>query len=282
MIGEDVGALIREIGAGSQGRPRLVIDDLSMPAESAFGVDLKHISLTVRGGEIISIAGVAGNGQSELFDALSGETLCDNPSAIRFDEQDVGHLTINQRRKVGGAFVPEERLGHGAVPVFKLSENALLSRHAVGDGLSAGFLLRRGKMHTLSDDVISNYDVRKGVGDAEARSLSGGNLQKFVVGRELNRNPVIVVVNQPTWGVDAGAANLIRQSLINLAKSGAAIVTISQDLDEIFEISDKIAVISRGELSQAYPADEISLEEIGMLMAGKAERKPAAGAEHAG
>jgi len=281
MIGEDVGGLVRETAEAAAGEPRLVVEDLSMPARSAFGVSLKHVSLTVRRGEIISIAGVAGNGQSELFDALSGESVCDDPSAIRFDGKPVGNLQINERRRIGGAFVPEERLGHGAVPIFRLSENALLSRHAVGDGLSAGYLLSRQKMHGVSEAVISTYDVRTGQGDAEARSLSGGNLQKFVVGRELNRNPTIVVINQPTWGVDAGAANLIRQALINLAKSGASIVAISQDLDEIFEISDRIAVISRGELSQAYPADEISLEEIGMLMAGKAERKPAAGADHA-
>jgi len=130
--------------------------------------------------------------------------------------------------------------------------------------------------------VISDFDVRKGAGDAEARSLSGGNLQKFVVGRELNRKPAIVVVNQPTWGVDAGAAKLIRQALVDLAKAGAAIVTISQDLDEIFEISDRVAVISRGELSPPCPADEISLEEIGLLMAGKAERQSPAASRSAG
>ena len=281
MIGEDVGALVRETSPAREGEARLEVIDLSMQSESAFGVDLKNVSLTVQRGEIISVAGVAGNGQGELFDALSGEMLADRPEAIRFDGQNVGNLSINDRRRIGGAFVPEERLGHGAVPVFKLSENALLSRHAVGDGLSMGNLLSRQKMHDVSDEVITDFDVRKGVGDAEARSLSGGNLQKFVVGRELSRNPAIVVINQPTWGVDAGAANLIRQALIDLAKSGAAIVTISQDLDEIFEISDRIAVISRGELSEAYPADSISLEEIGLLMAGKAERKPDAGASHA-
>lgn len=273
MIGEDVGVLVRETTQNKLGPERLVVTDLSLPADNPFGTDLKHVSLTVRGGEIVSIAGVAGNGQGELFDALSGEAICSDPDAIRFDGADVGHLSINDRRRIGGAFVPEERLGHGAVPVFRLSENALLSRHAVGDGMAAGVFLNAGKMNAMSDKVISDFDVRKGVGDAEARSLSGGNLQKFVVGRELNREPAIVVVNQPTWGVDAGAAKLIRQALVDLAKAGAAIVTISQDLDEIFEISDRIAVISRGELSPAYPADEISLEEIGLLMAGKAERQ---------
>ncbi len=124
--------------------------------------------------------------------------------------------------------------------------------------------------------MIKTFDVRKGKADPEARALSGGNLQKFVVGRELERNPKILVVNQPTWGVDAGAAATIRQALVDLARSGAAVLVISQDLDEIFEIADRIAVISRGQLSPAVTAQELSLEKIGLLMAGSGEVSHAA------
>ena len=281
MIGEDVGALSRHRETNAGTPLRLDVRDLSIEADNAFGVDLKHVSLKVHGGEIVSIAGIAGNGQGELFDALSGEKTTHRADTIRFDGKAVGRLDINERRRLSAAFVPEERLGHGAVPVFALSENALLSRHAVGHGLGRGTLLDRREMRDVSETVVDRFDVRKGGGDAEARSLSGGNLQKFVVGRELTRNPGIVIINQPTWGVDAGAATLIRQALIDLAERGAAILVISQDLDEIMEISDRIAVISRGELSEARPAAEMSMEEIGLLMAGKAERKAAGQAIHA-
>ncbi|MEM1045081.1 MAG: ABC transporter ATP-binding protein [Pseudomonadota bacterium] len=272
MIGEDVGAVVRPDRGTGEGTPRLEVDDLSLPADNAFGVSLKHVSVAVRSGEILAVAGVAGNGQGELFDALSGERLSTRADAIRIDGNKVGRMPINERRRLGAAFVPEERLGHGAVPVFRLSENALLSRHAVGDGLKGSALLHKQGMQAVSENVIETFDVRSGGGDAEARSLSGGNLQKFVVGRELDRSPSLVVINQPTWGVDAGAAALIRQALIDLARSGSAIVAISQDLDEIFEIADRICVISRGELSEAYPAETLPMEEIGLLMAGKAER----------
>jgi simple sugar transport system ATP-binding protein len=125
--------------------------------------------------------------------------------------------------------------------------------------------------------VAADYDVRRGRPDPEARALSGGNLQKFVVGRELDRKPAVLVVNQPTWGVDAGAAAVIRQALIDLARAGSAVLVISQDLDEIFEIADRIAVISRGHLSEARPAAEMTMEKIGLLMGGAGEA-PAAGA----
>jgi simple sugar transport system ATP-binding protein len=115
--------------------------------------------------------------------------------------------------------------------------------------------------------------VRKGKPDPEARALSGGNLQKFVVGRELDRRPGVLVINQPTWGVDAGAAATVRQAIVDLARQGSAVLVISQDLDEIFEIADRIAVISRGELSEAYPSSELTSEKIGLLMAGAHELK---------
>jgi len=134
-------------------------------------------------------------------------------------------------------------------------------------------LLQKDGASNVSERVVKAFDVRKGKPDPEARALSGGNLQKFVVGRELDRNPGILVINQPTWGVDAGASATIRQAIIDLSRSGSAVLVISQDLDEIFEIADRIAVISRGELSEAYPASEISLQQIGLLMAGAHEKK---------
>ena len=132
-------------------------------------------------------------------------------------------------------------------------------------------MVQKGGATGVSERVISEFDVRKGKPDPEARALSGGNLQKFVVGRELDRKPGMLVINQPTWGVDAGAAATIRQAIIDLARRGSAVLVISQDLDEIFEVADRIAVISRGQLSETYAAGELAAEKIGLLMAGAHE-----------
>jgi simple sugar transport system ATP-binding protein len=272
MVGADIHAVRADVAA-APGLERLILKNLNQPADGTFAVALKNVSLSVRGGEVVAIAGVAGNGQSELFEALSGERPGAVEDAIVIEGRPCASLGVTERRRLGAAFVPEERLGHGAVPDFTLSDNVILTRHSSGDGLvRSGVVVRRGA-EAVSVRVSKEFDVRKGKPDPEARSLSGGNLQKFVVGRELDRKPSVLVINQPTWGVDAGASAIIRQALIDLARAGSAVLVISQDLDEIFEIADRIAVISRGELSEAYPASELSLERIGLLMAGAHERK---------
>jgi ABC-type uncharacterized transport system ATPase subunit len=271
MVGSEVAEVHRE--KAKPGAERLVLTGLTVPSHEAFGVSLQEINLEVRAGEIVAIAGVAGNGQSELFDALSGERPAPLDAMIRMDGAAVGHHGVNARRRAGAAFVPEERLGHGAVPGLKLSENVVLTRHGTGEGISRRGFTRVRAAGKVVEDVTGLFDVRKGVADPEARSLSGGNLQKFVVGREVHRAPGILVVAQPTWGVDAGAAAVIRQALIDLARAGSAVLVISQDLDEIFEVADRIAVISRGHLSAAKDAAAMTREEIGLLMAGGAEKK---------
>jgi ABC-type uncharacterized transport system ATPase subunit len=167
-------------------------------------------------------------------------------------------------------------MGHGAVEHLSLTENILLSRHACNDtesSLNLGWLgIDRQQLMQLNETISAEYDVRKSTQDATAGSLSGGNLQKFVVGRELNRKPKVLVINQPTWGVDAGAAALIRQAVIDLSRQGSAILIISQDLDEIFELADSIAVMSRGQLSSTYAAEDLSREQIGLMMAGSHEQ----------
>jgi general nucleoside transport system ATP-binding protein len=268
MVGSDVASVHTEKN-NKAGAVRLSVHGLNFAGDAAFSVALKNINLDVRGGELVAIAGVAGNGQSEFFDAVSGERLSQTDSVL-IDGIACGAEDVTARRKRGAAFVPEERLGHGAVPNFKLSENIVLTRHGRAP------VVDRAGAFGIAAQVIKAFDVRKGKVDPEARSLSGGNLQKFVVGRELDRDPKVLVVNQPTWGVDAGAAATIRQALIDLARSGSAVLVISQDLDEIFEIADRIAVISRGQLSPAVPAKELSLEKIGLLMAGAGEVSHAA------
>lgn len=266
MVGTEV-AKVRHVTQSGEGPVRLSVDGLSLPARSTHGTTLKDIRLTVRQGEILGIAGVAGNGQEELFQVLSGEEQAARSDLILLDGNAVGREGINQRRKRGAAFVPEERLGHAAAPRFKLSENALVAGHASNGFVSAGFI-DKAKTLGFVDAVVKAFDVRKGPRDPEAKALSGGNLQKFVIGRELLRKPTVLIVAQPTWGVDAGAASLIRQALIDLAQSGSAVLVISQDLDELLEIADRIAVLFHGNLSQAEPVAGVTREAIGLLMGG--------------
>ena len=270
MVGSDVHTVSAEAHAPG-GPPMLAVRALSLPADSPFAVALRNVSLEVRAGEVVAIAGVAGNGQSELFEALSGERLAPAPGAIAIAGERCGTRDVTARRRLGAAFVPEERLGHSAVPGFALSDNVLLTRHASEGDLVRGGFIDQPATRAVTARVIERFDVRTSRTDPPAQALSGGNLQKFVVGRELDREPAVLVIDQPTWGVDAGAAALIRQVLVDMAQGGAAVLVISQDLDEIFEIADRIAVISRGELSAAYPVGEIDRERIGLLMAGAHE-----------
>ena len=266
MVGAEVGSVRHDIAAPG-GPVRLQVSALSLPPAEAHGTALKAVSLGVHRGEILGIAGVAGNGQDELFAALSGERRAPHAGAIALDGVAVGHEDINARRRRGAAFVPEERLGHGAAPRLSLSENALVAGHAANGFVTRGFV-DRAKTLGWVDAVTKAFDVRKGPRDPEARALSGGNLQKFIVGREILRKPDVLVVAQPTWGVDAGAAQLIRQALVDLAKGGTAVVVISQDLDELLEIADRMAVIFHGRLSAARPVPGLTRESLGLLMGG--------------
>ena len=267
-----VGSAISDIeapAARQRGPERLTLRGLSAPSQDIHGVDLKDLSLTVRGGEVVGIAGVAGNGQSEFFAALSGEALMPAADAILLDGAPAGAKGVNERRRLGAAFVPEERNGHGAAGDFTLTENFILSRHATG-GLTSRGLIHFEEARALAQNVIKTFDVRKAGPDPAARTLSGGNLQKFVVGREILSEPGVLVINQPTWGVDAAAAATIRQALLDLAARGAAVLLISQDLDELFEICDRIAVMREGRLSAALETGGLTREDVGLLMAGAA------------
>jgi simple sugar transport system ATP-binding protein len=239
---------------------------LSLPPQSAFGTSLKNISFQLHQGEILGIGGVAGNGQDELLACLSGEVLT-TPNTIRFNSKSVGHMTPNERRALGVLAAPEERLGHAAAPDMDLIENSMLTAMVRKNLSNAGFLnWQRAKAFTQT--IIDEFDVRTPGPQSIARSLSGGNLQKYVIGREVLQDPDVLIVNQPTWGVDAAAAAAIRQSLLDLAGKGAAIIVISQDLDELMEISTRFSALNNGKLSVAQPMAKFSLDEIGLLLGG--------------
>ncbi|NTV11125.1 MAG: ATP-binding cassette domain-containing protein, partial [Zoogloea sp.] len=243
----------------------LEVDQLSLVPDDPFGTSLDKVSLTVGRGEIVGIAGVSGNGQAELLAALSGETR-GSAGAIRLAGEPIGHLGAGQRRRRGLAFVPEERLGRGAVPVMSLAENAILTAHR--QGLVRHGLVKLAAARDFAARCIERFDVRCGGPLAAAKSLSGGNLQKFIVGREIMQSPKIMVIAQPTWGVDVGAAAFLRQTLIDLSRQGMAILVVSEELEELFEICDRIAVLAGGRLSPAVPKAQTDAAQIGLQMSG--------------
>lgn len=264
MVGETLH--VPERAAGAFGEVLLNVKDLSLPAPSEFGTALKNVNFNVRAGEILGIGGVAGNGQDELLGALSGEVISQQNS-VTVRSEDISRLGPQKRRALGVLAAPEERLGHAAVPDMSLSENALLSASVRKNMVKSGFIDWR-KAKNYADEIIKAFDVRTPSSANAARSLSGGNLQKFVIGREVLQTPDILIVNQPTWGVDASAAAAIRQSLMDLAEKGAAVVVISQDLDELMEISDHFAALNEGRMSPIRPVQGLSIEEIGLMMGG--------------
>ena len=247
------------------GDPVLQVKDLSLPKEDPFGVDLQGIDLQVRAGEVVGLAGVSGNGQRELLWALSGEDRRAAPESIRVAGQAAGRLGPGARRGLGLHFVPEERLGRGAVPSMSLAQNLLLTRT---EALGAGGWIRTGVLAEQARGIIDRFKVKASGPDSAARSLSGGNLQKFIVGREISAQPKLLIVSQPTWGVDVGAAAQIRGEILALRDAGCAVLVVSEELEELFEISDRLHVVAKGRLSPSLARSEASVERIGEWMSG--------------
>ena len=243
----------------------LELRDLNLAKESPFGTSLVDLSLQLRRGEILGIAGVSGNGQQELMAALSGEDTRLAPGQLHLFGADIAGASASKRRRLGLHFVPEERLGRGAVPTLSLAQNTLLTR--TENVTSIGWI-RTQKVQQLAQDLIARFHVRAGGAGAVARSLSGGNLQKFIVGREIDANPKVLIICQPTWGVDVGAAAQIRAELLKLRDGGCAVLVVSEELDELFEISDRLVVMAQGRLSPALAVADASRALIGEWMSG--------------
>jgi len=266
MIGAGLKDIVRAPGR-TLGAAKLVVSKLTTQKTGHFDVPVEDVSFSVRAGEIFGIAGVAGNGQNALLDALSGEIPSDDRNAVVLDGKGLGHLDPNGRRKRGLCAVPEERNGHAAVGDFSLSDNSVLTaRDRLGMVVMG--LINPGAARRYTGKVIADFSVKTLGPGSIAGSLSGGNLQKYIMGREILQRPSVLVVSQPTWGVDAGAAAAIHQALVDLAAEGSAIVVISQDLDELLALCDTMAVINGGRLSEAMTVGEASVEEIGLLMGG--------------
>ncbi|APX12451.1 ABC transporter ATP-binding protein [Tateyamaria omphalii] len=259
--------------AHDTGAVLLSVTGLSVSSPSAFGMSLKDVSFDVRAGEVLGIGGVAGNGQDELLAVLSGELPC-KTGMVAFKGADLARSGPEARRGLGVLAAPEERLGHAAAPNMSLTENAMLTG-AAREGLARRGMLDWRKTRAFAERIIAGFDVRTPGPENAARSLSGGNLQKFVIGREVLQRPEVLVVNQPTWGVDAAAAAAIRQALLDLAADGSAVVAISQDLDELMEISDRFAALNEGRLSDPRATAGLDVEQIGLMLGGAHEMEVA-------
>ena len=263
MIGAEPPALQhREVKTGET---VLRVQALKLAREDQFGVDLDGISLEVKAGEVVGIAGVSGNGQRELLYAMSGEDTRSPAQSIQVFGKDAARLGPRQRRALGVHFVPEERLGRGAVPTLGLAHNLLLTRD---DALGRTGWINMKALQQQATDIIARFNVKAGGPNAAAKSLSGGNLQKFIVGREIDAVPKMLIVSQPTWGVDVGASAQIRGAILALRDAGCAVLVVSEELDELFEISDRLHVIAKGTLSPSIQRADATVAQIGEWMSG--------------
>jgi ABC-type uncharacterized transport system ATPase subunit len=243
----------------------LEVAHLAAPRPEPFGVDLTDLSLSVRSGEIVGIAGISGNGQKELCALLSGERIDAKAGSVRLFGRDVARSSPRVRRRLGLRFVPEERLGRATVNTLSLADNTLLTR---SEGVSWSGFIERKRVQRLARRLIEAFQIKSRGDGASAKSLSGGNLQKFIVGREIDAAPRVLVVSQPTWGVDVGAAAQIRGELLKLRDAGSAVLVVSEELDELFEICDYLCVMAEGRLSPRVPTGSVTRREIGEWMSG--------------
>ena len=272
MIGAEPPALPQR--TGEPGEVRLAVQGLTLPAQEQFGTDLHALSLTVRAGEIVGVAGVSGNGQRELLYALSGEDRRAPAQAIVLEGAPVGRWPPGRRRRAGMHFVPEERLGRAAVPGLGLDRNLLLTRT---ESVSRLGWVRVAALRAQARRIVERFGVKAAGVETTAQSLSGGNLQKYIVGREIDAAPRVLLVAQPTWGVDVGAQARIHAELLALRDAGCAILVVSEELEELFALSDRLVVMARGRLSPSVPVAEATVERIGAWMSGLWDEAAAGG-----
>ena len=230
------------------------------------GLAVDGVSFDVRGGEIVGIAGIEGNGQTELIEALAG--LCKPYGGrIEFEGRDVTHLSARRLKELGVAHIPEDRHRRGLLLNSDLAENSILGVH-YRSPVAAGGFMSSNAIGERVDDIIQNFDVRPPNPDLSARSLSGGNQQKLIIGREFELDPKLLLVSQPTRGVDIGAIEFIHRKLIELRDKGRAVLLVSAELEEVTALADRLLVIREGKIVGEVDPKTSSVEEIGLMMTG--------------
>jgi len=263
MIGSEPPALERR--PHTAGDTALELEHVSLAAADAHALALADVSLSVRSGEIVGVAGVSGNGQRELCAVLSGERRDLARGSVRLFGREIASASPQARRALGLRFVPEDRLGRATATTLSLADNTLLTR--TENVKSSGVIDRTG-VSGLARRLIERFGVKTRDERSPAKSLSGGNLQKFIVGRELDAVPRVLVIAQPTWGVDVGAAAQIRRELASLRDRGAAVLVVSEELEELFELCDYLVVMAEGKLSPRVATYALSRLELGEWMSG--------------
>ncbi|XOZ34559.1 ABC transporter ATP-binding protein [Halomonadaceae bacterium KBTZ08] len=277
MLGDDL-RIEKRLGAGSPGEVALSLKAVSVTPNGPFSVPLHNLNLDLHAGEITGLAGVAGNGQDELVDLINGDLAPDSGRLLLCDRE-LTHAGVLERRRNGLATVPADRLGRGSVHSMSLTENRLLTAY-VTDPDARHFLHWRPLMER-TQELIRYHQVKASGPGATAGSLSGGNLQKFIVGREIDQSPKVLICFYPTWGVDIGSANRIHQELARLRDQNTAILILTEDLDELFLLCDRVGAICGGELSPLAAGDQVSMETLGQWMAGSFNASQALEGTHA-
>jgi general nucleoside transport system ATP-binding protein len=258
------------------GAVRLKIENLSAMGDR--GVEaLRSVNLEIRAGEILGLAGVSGNGQRELAQVLGGLR---KPTAgtVSVDGKNITNASIQERLAAGLAYIPEERMRDGAIREFSVEENIFLQEHSAPQ-FTRGIFLDFGKMATHAKQLVGQYKVKTPKLDTPIKNLSGGNIQKVIMARELSRKPGVLIAAQPTRGVDIGASEYIHQQLLEQRAGGIATLLISEDLDEVRELSDRIAVLYEGRIMGILSRDEATVEKLGLMMAGVSTTEPATAGE---
>jgi ABC-type uncharacterized transport system ATPase subunit len=267
MTGHEV-TLPRNEGAGAAGEPVLTIERLRVRADRGH-LALDGLDLTLRAGEIMGLAGVSGNGQRELADAIAGLRRVESGS-IRFAGEEIANASPRRIIDCGMGYVPEDRHHEGIVAPFSVKENLVLKDFATGR-FSRGTLLRLGAIEENADELRERFDIRCSSTSTATGALSGGNIQKVILARELARGPKALVAVYPTRGVDMGAEEFIHNQLLALREKSAGILLVSEELEEIMNLSDRIAVIYKGRILKVLPSREATREKLGLLMAGVVE-----------
>ena len=265
MVGQNL-KTIKKKKANISSDQLIKITNLNFISEDPFETNLNDINFSVNRGECLGIAGISGNGQSELFQVLSGEILSDKNS-IEFNKNYIGDLNPQERREYMVAFSPEDRLEQAAIPQMKIFENVALNNFKSSNFFNNG-LINEKKIREHSKKIISDFNVNTDNIDLKSQFLSGGNLQKLIMGRELITSPDLLICFNPTWGLDVGAINYIHETLIKINEKNKSIILISTDTDELLKLSDKISVINKGKLSKIMNADEVTSKKLGVLMGG--------------
>ncbi|WP_163192452.1 ABC transporter ATP-binding protein [Clostridium thermarum] len=265
MVGRQVSFKVDKAPA-KYGKEVFKIEDLKVMGNRGIQA-VKGINLSVSAGEILGVAGIEGNGQTELIEAITGLRNIES-GKITINGVDITRMSVRQRNEAGVGHIPEDRHKYGLVLDFSLEDNMVLENY-YREPFSKGGILNREKIHSYADELIKQFDVRSALGGlTKARSMSGGNQQKAIIAREIDRSPEVLIVAQPTRGLDVGAIEYIHKRLIEERDKGKTILLFSLELDEILNLSDRIAVIYEGEIVGIVDADKTDENELGLMMAG--------------